>query len=127
MIAVKPKLSFGKLLAGRPPGPHKHEDSCTRDGQPLSQQGNMVTVENDAVASSLAEQCASIGQEWDFDDPPGEVYPDGARLAPAMISTPGLRVLRRRQRRALPAWFSLWPVLAGGVLDLAAPHPFRYR
>jgi hypothetical protein len=29
-----------------------------------------------------------------------------ARLAPAMISTPGLRVLRRRQRRALPAWFA---------------------
>jgi hypothetical protein len=29
-----------------------------------------------------------------------------ARLAPAMISTPGQRVLRRRQRRALPAWFA---------------------
>jgi hypothetical protein len=27
-----------------------------------------------------------------------------ARLAPAMISTSGNRVLRRRQRRALPAW-----------------------
>jgi hypothetical protein len=27
-----------------------------------------------------------------------------ARLAPAMISTPGQRVLRRRQSRALPAW-----------------------
>ena len=31
-----------------------------------------------------------------------------------MISTPGNRVLRRRQRRALPAWFSRWPVLDGG-------------
>jgi len=40
----------------------------------------------------------------------GEVYPDGARLAPVMISTPGHRVLRRRQRRAPPAWFSRWPV-----------------
>jgi hypothetical protein len=28
----------------------------------------------------------------------------GARLALEMISTPGHRVLRRRQRRALPAW-----------------------
>jgi hypothetical protein len=27
-----------------------------------------------------------------------------ARLAPAMISTPGLRASRRRQRGALPAW-----------------------
>jgi hypothetical protein len=27
-----------------------------------------------------------------------------ARLAPAMISTSGNRGLRRRQRRALPAW-----------------------
>jgi hypothetical protein len=44
----------------------------------------------------------------------GEVYPDGARLAPVMISTQGHRVLRRRQRRALPAWFSRWPALAGG-------------
>jgi hypothetical protein len=29
-----------------------------------------------------------------------------ARLAPEMISTPGQGVLRRRQRRALPAWFT---------------------
>jgi hypothetical protein len=30
-----------------------------------------------------------------------------ARLAPVMISMPGHRVLRRRQRRAPPAWFPL--------------------
>jgi len=30
-----------------------------------------------------------------------------ARLAPVMISTPGLRVLRRRQRRTPPAWSRL--------------------
>jgi hypothetical protein len=47
--------------------------------------------------------------ERDFDDPLEEVYPDGARLALVMISTPGHGVLRRRQRRALPAWFGRWP------------------
>ena len=74
-----------------------------------------------AASGSVGSGCPwRSPPEWDFDDPPGEVYPDGARLALAMISTPGHWVFRRRQRRALPAWFSLWPVLAGGVLDLAA-------
>jgi len=41
-----------------------------------------------------------------FDEPPGEVYPDGARLAPAMISTSGHRGPRRRQRGAQPAWLA---------------------
>jgi hypothetical protein len=30
-----------------------------------------------------------------------------------MISTPGHRALRRRNGRALPAWFSRWPAPAG--------------
>jgi hypothetical protein len=43
-----------------------------------------------------------------------------ARLAPVMISTPGHRVLRRRQCRALPVWFSQWPALAGGGVSPSA-------
>jgi hypothetical protein len=35
---------------------------------------------------------------------PGTVYRSRARLAPEMISTPGNRDPRRRQRGALPAW-----------------------
>jgi hypothetical protein len=35
---------------------------------------------------------------------PGRFNVPRARLAPAMISTPGPRVSRRRQREALPAW-----------------------
>jgi hypothetical protein len=35
---------------------------------------------------------------------PGRFNVPRARLAPAMISTPGHRASRRRQREALPAW-----------------------
>jgi len=47
-----------------------------------------------------------------FDDVQGKIYFPDAMLALAMISTPGHRVLRRRQRRAPPAWYSKLDSLA---------------
>jgi len=46
-----------------------------------------------------------------------------ARLAPAMISTPGQRVPRRRQRGALPAWLPSGQTRAEPLRD----DPFRRR
>ena len=41
---------------------------------------------------------------------PGRFNVPRARLAPAMISTPGHRAFRRHQREALPAWSPRIPI-----------------
>jgi hypothetical protein len=52
-----------------------------------------------------------LSQNWILTIDKGRFTVRRARLAPAMISTPGQRASRRRQRGALPAWslFRLWP------------------